>query len=153
MELLVCFSASILFHALIFYRLGPIFQTSEFGAPGGEIYVTAVGEALSAAGSGRIRSIPPTRPAQSRRQISNNSLVTGHNIIPGYPEEARKNGWEGVVHLEIFLDPEGKAERVKLLSTSGHSILDVAALEAAQKWVFPKLSKSWVTVPVEFRLE
>lgn len=60
---------------------------------------------------------------------------TGAKIIPAaappYPPSAIRRGDEGISTLEICLDAGGRVTSAKLANTSGHDVLD----EAALKWV------------------
>jgi protein TonB len=46
-----------------------------------------------------------------------------------YPETARQQGWEGTVQLFIELSGDGRVEDVRVISSSGHAILDNAAIK------------------------
>ncbi|MEN9653585.1 MAG: hypothetical protein RL303_1305 [Verrucomicrobiota bacterium] len=50
---------------------------------------------------------------------------------PAYPERARRAGVAGVAVVRIWLTPSGGIERVELAGSSGHRLLDEAALAAA----------------------
>lgn len=50
---------------------------------------------------------------------------------PAYPERARRAGVAGVAVVRIWLTPAGGIERVELAESSGHRLLDEAALAAA----------------------
>lgn len=50
---------------------------------------------------------------------------------PEYPPIAIRNHFEGVTGLDVCVDPKGRVTSVSLASTSGHDVLDKAAL----KWV------------------
>lgn len=69
-----------------------------------------------------------------------------------YPQIAIRNGWEGRVLIELHLDLEGNLAKVRLVASSGYSILDEAT-ETAVKLAspFPPIARV-VTVPVEYRL-
>jgi protein TonB len=49
-----------------------------------------------------------------------------------YPPGARQQGLTGTVHLEILVQPSGAISDVKIISTSSHTVLDKAALEAVR---------------------
>jgi TonB family protein len=72
---------------------------------------------------------------------------------PEYPYEARYRRMMGRGLFLITFNSEGRAEKVDVLQTTGHSILDSAVLEAFQRWraiansPFPKAK-----VPVTFTL-
>jgi TonB family protein len=82
----------------------------------------------------------------------------GQNLRPEYPRTAREAGWEGTVMLQVEILPDGKAGVVSVHRTSGHAILDDAALTAVQRWRFsPAMDgnfpiKTVVHLPVKFDL-
>lgn len=49
-----------------------------------------------------------------------------------YPAAARRRGLTGTVELEIALEASGRVNDVRLVRSSSHTVLDVAALEAAR---------------------
>lgn len=53
---------------------------------------------------------------------------------PIYPAIARNRGWEGRGVLLIKVSAQGVIESVAIEKSSGHEILDDAAIEAAKKW-------------------
>lgn len=77
---------------------------------------------------------------------------------PDYPRKALVRGWEGTVILGVDVARDGRPTRVLLLESSGHEVLDAAALSAAQAWRFRPARRgtqavdSTVRVPVEFRI-
>ncbi len=46
-----------------------------------------------------------------------------------YPAEARARGWEGTVELQITVNAEGRLEAVSIYRSSGHRVLDNAAMQ------------------------
>jgi len=68
---------------------------------------------------------------------------------PPYPALARRRGWEGVVLCRIFVLADGSVERVDLERTSGHAVLDDAALEAVRGWRFRPGMREGLESPVE----
>ena len=83
----------------------------------------------------------------------------GFTPRPGYPAVAIRRGYEGSVLLNAHVLPNGEVEEVTIFKSSGHKVLDNAALKAVKKWKFVpaqrgfKAVSSWVKVPIEFRLE
>lgn len=81
------------------------------------------------------------------------------NPAPRYPEEARRNGQEGVVMLAVQVDSRGQASAVTIKSASGYLLLDEAALKAVQRWKFKPARigsmaiDSQVEIPVRFTLD
>lgn len=77
-----------------------------------------------------------------------------------YPMSSRRKREQGVVRLRVQVSPEGAPLQVLLERTSGHSDLDVAALDVVKKrWRFAPAKQgdravvAWVIVPLEFSLD
>jgi protein TonB len=69
-----------------------------------------------------------------------------------YPPIAIRNGWEGLVLVEMRLEGDGRLSAVRLLQGSGYAVLDEATLRAVRlASPFPPVARV-VTVPVEYRL-
>lgn len=74
-----------------------------------------------------------------------------------YPDEARRQGMEGTVHVRVLVNRSGEAEDVVVLKSSGSYLLDSAAVRTAKTFVFSpamtgeKVQKTWVLVPIEFQ--
>lgn len=83
----------------------------------------------------------------------------GNNPRPEYPRAAREAGWEGTVVLHVLVLPDGTAGSVTLQKTSGHFLLDEAALSAVKGWRFiPAMDgnfpiQSAVHLPIRFDLK
>lgn len=81
------------------------------------------------------------------------------NPRPVYPELARKRGQEGIARVRCQVNAAGIVTNATLAQSSGHRLLDEAALKTVRKWRFkPALSNGQavagnVIVPVEFRLK
>lgn len=56
------------------------------------------------------------------------------NKPPRYPAEALRNRWEGTVVLNVRVRADGSVGRIELGTSSGHDVLDQAAIEAVGKW-------------------
>lgn len=80
------------------------------------------------------------------------------NPKPAYPDLARKRGQEGTARVRCMVSPQGVVTDASLAQSSGHKLLDEAAVKAAKKWKFRpamndgKAVTGTVVVPVEFRL-
>lgn len=80
------------------------------------------------------------------------------NPAPNYPPLALRRRWEGTTRLRVELDSEGRPITVTLADSSGHAILDEAALEAVRRWRFRPATRSGkpvpatVEVPIVFRI-
>lgn len=74
-----------------------------------------------------------------------------------YPDEARRQGMEGVVTVRVLVNRGGKTETVVIMKSSGNSLLDSAAVKTAKTFKFsPALTgeearRTWVMVPIEFK--
>ena len=81
------------------------------------------------------------------------------NPAPVYPRAARERGWEGRVVLRVAVDADGSVARAEIEETSGHPVLDRAALGAVLRWRFTAGEGSLpppgvvVRVPIAFRLD
>ncbi|WP_172600036.1 energy transducer TonB [Sulfuricystis multivorans] len=70
-----------------------------------------------------------------------------------YPRAAIEQGLEGRVVLLLTLDEGGRVTRIELASSSGHALLDEAAVQAASRVGRLAGGHRQVLLPVEFRLE
>jgi protein TonB len=70
-----------------------------------------------------------------------------------YPREAIARGLEGRVVLLLTLDTAGTVTAFEVASSSGHPMLDGAALKAAMRIGSLPGGRLQVLLPVEFRLE
>ncbi len=80
------------------------------------------------------------------------------NPAPAYPRVARRRGVSGTVLLAAHITPEGRADQVRVQQTSGHEVLDAAALNAVTTWRFVPARRgdaavaAWVEIPIVFNL-
>jgi len=58
------------------------------------------------------------------------------NPAPQYPGLALRRGIQGTVELQILVTPEGRTGEVKVVHSSGSSILDNAAVQTVKGWKF-----------------
>lgn len=78
---------------------------------------------------------------------------------PTYPRRALELGQEGTVTLHAEVTPAGLPRELKVAKSSGHRLLDMAALAAVKKWEFEPTNvngntiTSWVRVPVRFVIQ
>ncbi len=96
----------------------------------------------------------------AKRTVSAAGYTAGHlgNVPPVYPYRARRKEIEGRVVLRVQVLPGGTARSVEVLSSSGHAILDRAALKAVRAWRFVPAKRAGapvagaIDVPITFRL-
>ena len=101
------------------------------------------------------------KPAQAEEEQDYATARPSYGFTPrpGYPAVAIRRGYEGSVLLNVHVLPNGKPKEVTIFKSSGHKVLDKAALSAVKRWKFVpaqrgfKAVSSWVKVPIEFRLE
>lgn len=79
---------------------------------------------------------------------------------PAYPGEALRAGITGIVELEILVGVDGRPVDVRVVRSSGHRMLDQAALRTVRtKWTFVPAMRDGQPVqalgrvPVEFRMD
>lgn len=105
---------------------------------------------------------PPRAPTLSASSPVSQPTVLPHyrrNRPPAYPAAARREGWEGLVVLEVHLDAAGAVETLRVKDSSGHAVLDQAALKAVRVWRFHPARiagvpvAATIEVPIRFRLE
>ena len=72
---------------------------------------------------------------------------------------SERAGETGRVMLEVAINAEGRAQSVKLHTSSGYPRLDMAAIEAVRNWRFEPAREgeravaSLVHIPLDFKLE
>lgn len=77
---------------------------------------------------------------------------------PPYPRGARKSGWQGRVILQLSITPHGRVMTAAIHESSGYSLLDNSAIQAAKNWTFEPAKNggfpiaSTVNIPVQFDL-
>jgi protein TonB len=81
------------------------------------------------------------------------------NPKPDYPAEARNRRLQGRVLLRVDVSADGLPMAVTVSASSGHAILDAAAITAVRRWRFNPATRAGVAieasayVPILFRLE
>lgn len=110
---------------------------------------------------------PPAPPSPAPLQPASEPVIEPpryhaaylSNPPPAYPLVARRRGIEGTVLVRAEISAGGECQRAELKKTSGHEMLDHAALEAVKKWRFVPAKRgsqavvAWVEVPITFKLE
>ncbi len=99
---------------------------------------------------------PPEKaaaPAKTWTQAVNRHLRKLNEDGLFYPEEARRNGIEGEALVFILIDTGGKVVAARIEQSSGHRILDEAALRAVRSLhSLPADAPQETLLPVRFRL-
>lgn len=98
-------------------------------------------------------------PRNDTYMPADSNLAYLNNPKPVYPMMARQRQWQGLVLLRVYVGADGQALQVNLQRSSGHEVLDDAALDAVRKWKFVPAKRgdvaeaSWATVPIQFELD
>jgi len=103
----------------------------------------------AASGPGKAAPAPERRPG----------IIPVYTPEPEYPGMARRLGLEGRVLLHVLMALNGIPEEVTVISSSGHPLLDKAAIKAIRSWRFSvNLAGSSlaappsIDIPVRFQL-
>ena len=126
--------------------------------------------ALTQAATATVEKIPAaaalaapaaSNPAPSRQETDRYLRASVLELIAKqlkYPAIARRKGWQGIVQLELHIEPDGRISRLRIDKTSGYPALDNAAAQALQLARLPH-ARQWLHgqavvlfVPVEYRL-
>ena len=75
------------------------------------------------------------------------------NPKPIYPNQARQNNQQGSVLLMYFVDESGLVDKMQLLKSSGHSLLDNEALRVLSRQQYLPGQSGWYKHRVDFRLK
>ncbi|MBW2649080.1 MAG: energy transducer TonB [Deltaproteobacteria bacterium] len=70
------------------------------------------------------------------------------NPPPEYPAIARRRGYEGRVLLSAMISIDGNVAALKVKGSSGHPILDRAAMKAVKVWEFEPARRMGTPVPM-----
>ena len=82
-----------------------------------------------------------------------------YNPSPQYPAEALAKRQEGLVKIQIAIDPKGNVLNARVVQSSNNGSLDAAAIQAVRQWRFMVVAKHppkqpvQVIVPIRFRIE
>jgi protein TonB len=81
------------------------------------------------------------------------------NPAPDYPLPCKRRHEEGIVLLNVIVQPDGLPAAISLDRGSGYPLLDRAALDAVRHWTFEPARaagvpvSSLIVVPVRFSLD
>jgi protein TonB len=93
---------------------------------------------------------PSTPPVSAAQETAQRKLAT--HVY--YPAEAVALGMEGEVRLLLTLDPDGRILDAVVAASSGHALLDQAALDAVRAMArLPDSGVRELILPVTFRLQ
>ena len=104
------------------------------------------------------RGVPKAPPAPVENTEYHPGRVSGFGRN-NYPRAAKERGWEGTVTLKIHILADGGIGEVIVTSSSGHDMLDEAAVDMVKEGHATPARRgdkpvdSWVIVPYRFHLE
>lgn len=116
----------------------PVVATVVAADPAAAAFAVPVQGPVVLAPAAHLAAPPPQnlKPPPSNKPVALQSSEedwSGGSGQIDYPGMARRNRYQGTVSLEITFDANGAVQTVKVLKTSGYSILDNAAIEKVQK--------------------
>lgn len=100
-----------------------------------------------------IASSPPVQAVREARPMYR------ENPKPEYPRLARRRAYQGTVLLEVLVDQEGRVVDLRVFTSSGHQVLDRAAMKSVKTWLFEPGMRGdqrvamWVRIPIRFQLK
>jgi len=95
---------------------------------------------------------------ESTGAVTNAKPLMHTNPAPPYPRIARQRGWQGTVRLNVLVEKDGTPDQVGIQLSSGHHVLDNAALQAVRQWKFSPAQSgqlrfsSKIIIPIQFTL-
>jgi protein TonB len=106
-----------------------------------------------------VQPAPPAPPAPEPVKAAFGGIGYKNNPAPDYPAQAVRQGWQGTVLLRVRVLASGTVEAVEVIKSSGKKLLDDAAIDTVQRWVFAPSTRGsaaidgFATVPIEFKLD
>ncbi|MCA8295250.1 energy transducer TonB [Burkholderia sp. AU30198] len=100
-----------------------------------------------------------TAPATQKTTLPDGNADYLHNPAPDYPATAQDYGWQGRVVLHVHVRADGSPDTLEVRRSSGHRVLDDAAVAAVRHWSFVPAKRGdtpvdgWVDVPLNFQLD
>ena len=88
-------------------------------------------------------TVPPSSPPATREASAGRPPRLRPVHAPQYyPREAYARGLVGLVRVEVTVHPTGVVMGARLLESSGHALLDDAALTSARRWRFAPIRRT-----------
>lgn len=101
---------------------------------------------------------PPAPPAPPSDIAPSENISYRKLRPPKYPPQAVRQQMQGKVMLKVLVGVDGTPEEITVERSSGHRLLDQAAIAAVKTWVFNvgikdgQKIRGYALVPVEFNL-
>ncbi|NLD15252.1 MAG: energy transducer TonB [Gammaproteobacteria bacterium] len=119
----------------------------------------------SLAGVTAARAAPAPAPAPAAASAGapgptgvDSEVVPLNEVLPEYPDQARRRGIEGHVKLAFTITPQGRVENIRVIESSPPNVFDRSARRAAARWRFAPRTEAGLAVEreavktLEFRL-
>ena len=114
---------------------------------------------VNAATAGSAQNSTPSVITQSTDTEPEYKAAYLNNPPPSYPMAARRMGMQGKVILNVEVLADGNCGQITIEKSSGHAMLDQAALHTVKTWRFLPASRAgqvvdkWFMIPVQFLLK
>lgn len=102
----------------------------------------------------------PQKAAESARSIQSAKAVYSESEVnvlskptPNYPRAARQRKMQGQVDLIVSINSDGAAQNVRVARSSGHDLLDKAAVKAAQGIRLKPYRINGVATPIQVKIQ
>jgi TonB family protein len=74
-------------------------------------------------------------------------------VLPAYPYAARDQHLEGSGLYRLNIKPDGTVDSVTILKSTGHRLLDEAAVDAFRQWRFKPGALHALKIPINFTMK
>jgi len=107
----------------------------------------------------KIERVENVQPPKEIIPVVSGDNIKGRRVQPQYPQRALRMRQEGVVWLRVLISETGARQDLKLHKPSQYAVLNQAAIKAVKKWTFDpnivqgRAVKSWVEIPIEFKIQ
>ncbi|GGZ83734.1 hypothetical protein GCM10007161_14250 [Ignatzschineria indica] len=102
----------------------------------------------------------PQKAAESVRSVQSAKAVYSESEVnvlskptPNYPRAARQRKMQGQVDLIVSINSDGAAQNVRVARSSGHDLLDKAAVKAAQGIRLKPYRINGVATPIQVKIQ
>lgn len=100
----------------------------------------------------------PSAPAAPAVLGKDSEVTPLNEVLPEYPDLARRRGIEGHVKLSFTINAQGRVENIEVLEAQPANVFDRSARRAAARWRFTPRMENGIAVPrqvekiIEFKL-
>jgi protein TonB len=107
----------------------------------------------------QIKPAPTPQITPKAIPVVSGASLKGRRTQPSYPARALRMKQEGTVWLHVLISESGERQDIKIHKPTKFALLNQAAIKAVKKWTFTpnmvngQATKSWVEIPVEFKIQ